>query len=79
MTVREYAISETVTAVIHQELETGESYWGPIVIGHYGAAGAGEVWIECEGHRVGIHKDRAAAVMKQLKRAMKIAAEIEEA
>lgn len=79
MTVREYSVNEPVTAVIHQALETGESYWEPIVIGHYGPIGAGEVWIECEGQRIGIHKDRAAAVMKQLKRAMKIAAEIEEA
>lgn len=78
MTVREYTAPEPITAVIHLELPTGEAYWEPIVIGHYGAAGAGEIWIEHEGKRIGIPKDHAASIMKQLRRAMKIADEASE-
>lgn len=78
MAAREFTTFETVTAVIHQDLPTGEAVTEPIVIGHYGPGGSGEVWVECEGKRFGIPQAHAADLIKQLRRAFKIAAEIEE-
>jgi hypothetical protein len=78
MTTREFGNCEQITAVLHQEMSTGETYVEPIMFGHYGPTGGGEVWFECEGHRVNVVKEHAAAFLKQFKRAMKLAAEIDE-
>lgn len=73
MSTTEFVASEHVTAAITLELETGESYSGPIVIGHYGSNGAGEIFVDCEGHRINIPAAHFRDVMKQLKRAHEIA------
>lgn len=66
---------ETVTAVIHESLETGESYSGPIVIGNY--PDASELWIEREGQRVQFSADSLPAIIKQLRRAKAISEALE--
>jgi hypothetical protein len=70
-----YALTElgkvdNVTAQIHETMETGESYTGPILIGHYEDS---EVWIEREGSRVQISFETLEVVIKQLRRAKKLA------
>ena len=63
---------EVLTATLHQTMETGESYVGPIHVGHY--TDSSEVWIEWEGLRIGIEADHMPAFIKQLCRAAKLAA-----
>lgn len=73
--VEEFAPSgERVTAVITQDIGTGESYGGPLTVGYY-PDGGGEVWLECEGSRLNISAAHFQAVMRQLRRAHKIANE----
>jgi hypothetical protein len=64
--------SERVTAVITQQNGTDESYGGPLTIGYY-PKGGGEIWLECEGGRVNIQAEHFRDVMRQLRRANKIA------
>lgn len=79
MTTQQFTEAERVTAVMHMGVDGpgsySETYSGPVVIGHYGAHGDGEIWLEQEGHRIQIGPKHFAAVMRELKRANKIAAE----
>jgi len=76
--VTEFAETETVTATIHMTAIPGcEAYSGPLHIGYY--TRQDEVWIEQEGKRINLPAHHIAAIVKQLKRAQKIAAEQTEA
>jgi hypothetical protein len=70
---------EHVIAVIHQQDLDGLTAQAPIVIGHYGPHNEGEVWLECDGGRFNLRKSHATEFMRQLRRALKAAADIEEA
>jgi len=73
MTTTEFApASEVCTAVIHQAMATGEAYVGPIAIGYYNSE---ELFIECEGARIGLPLEHLKDIIKQIKRAEKIARE----
>lgn len=77
--ITEFAPSvETVTAHIDTSMETGERYSGVLIVGHYrtGKGEPVELWIEREGHRVGFQADDLAAIVKQLKRTVRIAEEM---
>lgn len=75
--VTEFAVNaEVCTATVYLALETGESYMGPLHIGYY--PNSDEVWIEQEGQRVQFSCRHFDAVIKQLKRAHKIAKETKE-
>lgn len=69
-TLVELGAVDNVTAQIHESHETGESYSGPILIGYYSES---DVWIEREGARVPINLDTLETVIKQLRRAKKLA------
>ena len=72
--VTEFAETETVTATIHMTaIAGGEAYSGPLHIGYY--TRQDEVWIEQEGKRINLPAHHIAAIVKQIKRAQKIAAE----
>lgn len=73
--VTEFVGGEVCTATVHMESETGEAYSGPLHIGYYPESDS-EVWIEQEGHRVQFSVRHFDAVIKQLKRARKIAEEL---
>jgi hypothetical protein len=74
--VTEFVAGEVCTATIHMPLETGESYQGPVHIGHHGDSK--EVFISCEGHIINIPEGYLEQVIKQLRRAYKIAASKDE-
>lgn len=73
MSTTEFVAREHVTAAIRMDMEMGESYSGPIIIGHYGSHGAGEIFVDCEGYRINIPAAHFRDVMKQLKRAHEVA------
>jgi len=79
MTITEFYGSEPVTAVINLEADTGEAVSAPIVIGHYGPNGGGEIWLDQGGHRVQCMPAHFKDLMKQLKRAHRIAQDMKEA
>jgi len=64
---------ETCTAVISLEQLSGEAYQGPISIGIYNTE---ELWIECEGHRINLPERHLNDILKQIKRARKITADM---
>jgi hypothetical protein len=71
--VTEFAVTaEVCTATVHLETPTGEAYSGPLHIGYYPAQDV-EVWIEQDGQRVQFSGRHFDAVIKQLKRAQKLA------
>lgn len=73
ITVTEFAPAQEVcTATLHQTMDTGESYIGPINIGYY--TDSKEVWMEFEGSRIGIEAGNMEGFIKQLRRAVKLAA-----
>jgi len=69
--------TETITAVMDVRLKTGEGYWGPLIVGHY--TNDADVWIECEGQRINLPVDAIAPLIKQLRRAEKLARETKHA
>lgn len=67
---------ETVTATLDVQMITGERFLGPSIIGFYPRGGDDpELWIEQEGHRVQLPCSALPALVKQLRRAEKIAKE----
>lgn len=73
-------ISEACTATIHQQMETGESYTGPLHVGYYPDKEVQdpqytELWIEQEGRRVQFFSKNLPGLIKQLKRAQALAKE----
>lgn len=65
---------EIVTASMTLPLESNEEHYGPpLTIGFY--PGQREIWIECEGGRQNIPLQHLQDVIKQLRRAAKLAAE----
>jgi len=68
---------ETCTAVISLESEIGEAVQGPISVGYYKVeeSAAIELWLECEGTRINIPIRHLKDILKQIKRAEKIALE----
>ena len=72
--VTEFAETEVVTATIHMTaIPSCEAYSGPLHIGYY--PWSDEVWIEQEGKRINLPEHHITAIVKQIKRAQKIAAE----
>lgn len=71
------AATETITAVMDVRLKTGESYSGPLIVGYY--ANEAELWIEREGQRINVPVDALAPLIKQLRRAEKLARETKHA
>lgn len=82
-TVTEFAPdSEMCTATLHQPQPPfdGEAYSGPLHIGYYSPSEnqderAHELWIEQEGRRIQVFVQYLPALIKQLKRAQKLAKE----
>lgn len=72
----EFSVVEVVTAAIDTRLLTGESYTGPMHIGYYkeGDDDPG-LWIRLEDERVQFVASALPAVIKQLRRAAKLAKE----
>lgn len=62
--------TDNVIAQIHSTLETGEGYTGDLLIGFYENS---DVWIAREGNCVEIPLDALETVIKQLRRAKKLA------
>ncbi len=74
--VTEFAVAiEVCTATINLEMPTGEAVSGPLHIGFYPCEKDGEIWIDQEGQRVQFSCRHFDAVIKQLKRAQKLAKE----
>lgn len=69
------SVGETVTAVMTLDMETGESFSGPVAFGHYCKEGRGEAWIDFENTRLNIPAHHVAGFIKQLKRAAQAAKE----
>ena len=61
------------TAVISLEHEHFSAVLGPISIGYYD--GTDEVFMECEGERVSLPAEHFNAIIKQLRRASRLARE----
>lgn len=76
MTTHQFIESEPITAVVVLHEPTGEQLGDPVLIGHYGELGGGEVWIEQGGKRVQVPAAQFSEFMRELKRAHKIAAEV---
>ena len=75
--ITEFATTQEVcTALLWQALDTGESYTGPISIGYY--TDSSEVWINCEGRRIGIETANLSDFIKQLRRAARLSAQAKE-
>ena len=68
---------EKVVATIEESLPTGERYDSTVVIGCYPNTVAPEVWIGQGENRVQFSAAALPAVIKQLKRAVSIAKEVE--
>ena len=67
---------ETVTASIDVRHATGESYTGPLTIGYYQDDNSDPgLWLELEGERVQFVTSALPAVIKQLRRAARMAKE----
>ena len=75
--VTEFAVNyEVCTATINLEMPNGEAVSGPLHIGFYpNEDDDDEIWIEQEGQRVQFSVRHFDAVIKQLKRANKLAKE----
>jgi len=77
-TVAEIAVAaEVVTATLDVQQLTGERLTGPTIVGLYPDANSDdpELWIEQEGRRVQFPCSALPALVKQLRRAEKIARE----
>lgn len=64
---------EVVTATMTLPMESGEHYGAPLTIGYY--PGADEIWIRGEHGTQNIPIEHLPDVIKQLRRAAKLAAE----
>jgi len=64
---------EVVTAQIDVRMATGENFTGPMACGYIPDDHEPDVWIEQEGRRVQFPSSVVAEVVKQLKRAAKVA------
>ena len=74
MAVTEHYPGETnCTAVISLEQNGFQASVGPISIGYY--EGTDEVFMECEGQRVPLPAEHFNAIIKQLRRANRMAIE----
>lgn len=76
----EFIVDEVITAVIDSTIaETGDpSFMGSLIFGFYKSTtddGNPEIWVEQEGARVQFQAADLRAVIKQLKRAEKLAKE----
>lgn len=72
--IQEFVIAgEIVTATMTLPLATGEHFGPPLTIGIY--PGNGEIWLQGECGRQNILVEHLPAVIKQLRRAAKLAAE----
>lgn len=78
MTTHQFLGSEPITAVILLHEPTGEQVNDPVLIGHYGINGDGEVWIEQGGKRVQVPAAQFAEATRELKRAHKLAVALAE-
>ena len=77
-TVTEFApADEIVVATIDVRCMTGESFMGPTIVGLYRESGNPnpDLWVEQEGRRVQLPISCLPALVKQLRRAEKIARE----
>lgn len=75
-TVTEFATAtESVTAMFDIRFHTGEGYMGPMIVGFCQDDADAELWIEKEGQRVQFPSYALPALVKQLRRAAKIAQE----
>lgn len=77
-TVTEFApADEIVVATIDVRCVTGESFMGPTIVGCYRDPGNPDtdLWLEQEGRRVQLPVSCLPALVKQLRRAEKIARE----
>lgn len=73
MSTTEFALgTEVCTAMINLENELGGADLGPIAIGFYHSE---ELWIECEDHRINLPLRHLKDIIKQIKRAERIAIE----
>lgn len=73
MITTEFVGGETCTATIHQQGDEGESYAAPLHIGFY--AEGDEIWIDQDNARIQFTGKHLDALIKQLRRAKKLAAE----
>jgi len=72
--IQEFAVAaETVTATMTLPLATGEHFGPPFTIGFY--PGQTEIWVESEHGRQNIPVEHLNQVIKQLRRAAKLATE----
>ncbi|TFL14171.1 hypothetical protein CSC67_08440 [Pusillimonas caeni] len=72
--IQEFAVAaEVVTATMTLPLSTGEHFGPPFTIGFY--PGQAEIWIEGEHGRQNIPAEHLNQIIKQLRRAAKLAAE----
>lgn len=72
--IQEFMVGvEAVTATMTFPQLCGEHYGPPFTIGFY--PGQAEIWIECEGGRQAISVQHLPHVIKQLRRAAKLAEE----
>jgi hypothetical protein len=71
----EFSVVEVATAAIDIRLLTGEGYTGPMHIGYYKEDDDPGLWIRLEGERVQFVASALPAVIKQLRRAAKLARE----
>jgi len=76
-TVTEFVPGEVVTATLDVQVTTGERQTGPILVGFYPNSGDDdpELWLEQDGRRVQFPCSALPAMVKQLRRAEKIARE----
>lgn len=75
-TVTEIAVAcEIVTATLDVQQFTGERLTGPTIVGFYPGDEDTELWLEQEGRRVQFPSSALPALVKQLRRAEKIARE----
>ncbi|KAF1019669.1 MAG: hypothetical protein GAK30_02985 [Paracidovorax wautersii] len=74
--ITEITLAERVTAVITSHLDDGDNYDGAIVIGVYPHSQS-EIWIEHQGARSNIQVADIPGLIKQLRRAARIAEEQE--
>lgn len=76
MSTHRFYPSEPIVAVVLLEESTGEMVSAPLLLGHYGPHGGGEVWIEQEGKRVQIPARHFKAFLTELKRTHQMAQDV---
>ena len=78
MSTHRFYASEPIVSVVLLQESTGEMVSAPLLLGHYGPNGAGEVWIEQEGRRVQIPACHFKAFLAELKHTHQMAQDAKE-